>query len=110
ARRALIARLSDRYGPAVGAQVDMLRTTIQQRFPALAPFLNTGCGLALQRIDADVCERLQRKLRGDGVPALSIHDSFVVPISARDFTASEMNEEFDRACHRLRAKSRPSII
>ena len=105
ARSALIARLSDRYGPAVGAQVDMLRTTIQQRYSALDPFLNTGCGLDLQRIDADICEHLQRKLRDRGVPVLSIHDSFVVPKSAHDFTVSEMNEEFDRACRQLRAKS-----
>ena len=105
ARAALIANLSDDYGPTVGAQVDMLRRTIQKRFPALDPFWNTGYGLTLQRIDADICARLQRKLREHGVPALSVHDSFVVPQSAREFTIGAMHEEFDRACHRLRAKS-----
>jgi hypothetical protein len=105
ARAALIANLSDDYGPTVGAHVDRLRSAIQRRFPALDPFWNTGYGLSLQRIDAHICERLQRRLRNRGVPALSVHDSFVVPQSAGEFTTGAMNEEFDRACGQLRAKS-----
>jgi hypothetical protein len=105
ARGALIARLTDRYGPSVGSQVDRLRTAIQKRFPTLDPFWNTGYGLTLQRIDANICERLQRRLRGHGVPALSVHDSFVVPQFAGEFTTRVMREEFDRARHRLSAKS-----
>ena len=102
ARAALIANLSDDYGPPVGTQVDELRTAIQRRFPALDPFWNTGYGLTLQGIDAEICERLQRRLRDRGVPALSVHDSFVVPQSAREFTTGVMYEELDRACDRLR--------
>src|SRR5262245_30858667 len=79
ARAALIASLSDDYGPTVGAQVARLQTAIQRGFPALNPFWNTGYGLTLQRIDAEICERLQRRLRDRGVPTLSVHDSFVVP-------------------------------
>jgi len=105
ARAALIANLSGHYGPTVGAQVDRLRTAIQRRFPALDPFWNAGYGLTLQRIDAEICERVQRRLRGRSVPALSVHDSFVVPQSAREFTIGAMYEEFDRACDRLRAES-----
>ena len=104
ARAALIANLSDDYGPTVGAQVDGLRTAIQRRFPALDPFWNTGYGLTLQRIDAEICERLQRRLRGRGVPVLSVHDSFLVPQSAREFTTGAMDEEFDRVCDRLSRK------
>jgi hypothetical protein len=52
ARAALIANLSDDYGPTVGVQVDGLRTAIQRCFPVLDPFWNTGYGLTLQRIDA----------------------------------------------------------
>ena len=104
ARAALIANLSHDYGPKVGAQVDRLRTAIQRRFPALDPFWNTGYGLTLQRIDADICERLQRRLRHHGAPVLSVHDSFVVPQSSREVTIGTMNEEFDRACDRLRKK------
>ena len=48
-------------------------------FPALALFWNTGHGLILQSVDAEVCRHVQRRLRHDGIPCLSIHDSFVVP-------------------------------
>ena len=105
ARAALIAHLVDHYGSSVGTHVDLLRKSVQRRFPALDPFWNTGYGLTLQRIDSDICERLQRRLRNRGVPALSVHDSFVVPQSAGEFTIAAMNEEFDRACRQLRAKS-----
>jgi len=105
ARAALMANLAEDYGPTVGPQVDRLRTAIQRRFPALDDFWNTGYGLTLQGIDANICERLQRRLRGCGVPALSVHDSFVVPQSAGELTTGAMHEEFDRACHRLRARS-----
>jgi hypothetical protein len=109
ARAALIANLPDDDGSTVGARVDRLRTAIQRRFPALDPFWVTGYGLTLQRIDADICQRLQRRLRDRGVPVLSVHDSFVAPQSAREFTTGVMHEEFDRACDRLRAeKSEPT--
>jgi hypothetical protein len=109
ARAALIANLPDDDGSTVRARVDRLRTAIQRRFPALDPFWVTGYGLTLQRIDADICQRLQRRLRDRGVPVLSVHDSFVVPQSAREFTTGVMHEEFDRACDRLRAeKSEPT--
>jgi hypothetical protein len=54
---------------------------------------------ALQNIDAQVCAGVQRRLREAGVPALSVHDSFIVPQPARDLTVSIRDEEFDRACH-----------
>jgi hypothetical protein len=75
---------------------------IEAHFPALEPFWNSGYGLVLQSIDADTCARLQRRLRQDHIPCLSVHDSFIVPRSAHDRTIALMEEEFDRACFRLR--------
>jgi len=104
ARGALIRDLVELYGQRVGFQVDLLRATIQRRFPALEPFWNTGYGVILQRIDAEICTRLQHTLRQQGVPCLSIHDSFIVPQSAGALTEAAMNEEFQCACQQLRAK------
>ena len=106
ARGALIERLASQYGAAVGIQADLLRTRVRDRFPALDPFWNTGYGLVLQNIDAAICARLQRKLRDRGVPALSIHDSFIVPQSARGLTVGVMEEEFDKACYQFRRGGR----
>lgn len=104
ARGALALRLSNRYGPAVGIQINLLRNAIERRFPTLARFWNADHGVILQKVDADVCARLQQTLREQRVPCLSIHDSFVVPESARDLAERAMAEEFEGACQRLRAK------
>jgi hypothetical protein len=104
ARGALIEKLASRYGPSVGTQVDLLRTAIEKRYSALGPYWNSGFGLRLQNVDAAVCADVQRQLRSDGIPCLSIHDSFVVPRSAHDRTIAVMNEEFGRACAKLAPK------
>jgi hypothetical protein len=104
ARGALIERLSDSYGPTAGSHVDQIRTVIESRFPALDPYWNTGFGLVLQNIDAAICGRVQQGLRNDGVPVLSIHDSYIAPQSAYDLTVAVMDQEFDRACRLLRAR------
>ena len=65
------------------------------------PPWNTGSGLWLQDIDAEVCARVQAHLRADGIPCLSVHDTFIVPLSAHDRTRAVMDEEFARACARL---------
>jgi hypothetical protein len=101
ARGALIERLSDCYGPTVGSHVDQIRTVVQSRFPALEPYWNTGYGLVLQNIDAGICASVQRRLRDQIIPCLSVHDSFIVPHSARDLTVAAMDEEFDRACRQV---------
>jgi hypothetical protein len=101
ARAALVERLHEDYGAAAAAHVDLIKGAIERRFPALRRFWNTGCGLVLQNIDADICARVQRRLRERSVPALSVHDSFVVPQSARQFAEAAITEEFQRACQRV---------
>ena len=104
ARGALIERLSDCYGPTASSHVDQIRAVVESRFPALKPYWNSGYGVVLQNIDADICARLQQRLRNDGVPVLSIHDSYIAPQSAQDLTVAAMDEEFDRACRLLSAR------
>ena len=102
ARGALIAELSARHGPLGGVRADLIRTNVRGRFPALEPFWNSGYGITLQNVDATICMRLQRRLRDEGVPCLSVHDSYVVPRSTHERTIAMMDEEFDRACWQLR--------
>ena len=95
ARGALIEHLSDSYGLAVAVHVDQIRAAVRSRFPALEPYWNTGFGLVLQNIDAAICARVQQRLRNDGVPVLSIHESYIAPQSAHDLTVEAMDQEFD---------------
>jgi hypothetical protein len=105
ARGALVDKFSATYGPSAGTQAEVLRTVVEKRYPGLSPFWNTGYGLRLQNIDAGVCTRLQARLRADGIPCLSVHDSFIVPRSAHDRTVALMDEEFDRAYTKLRQRA-----
>jgi plasmid maintenance system antidote protein VapI len=51
---------------------------IKERFPALAPYLHTGAGLQLMRLESDIAESvLLRLARQQGVVALPVHDSFI---------------------------------
>jgi hypothetical protein len=65
------------------------------------PPWNTGSGLWLHDIDAEVCARVQARLRADAIPSLSVHDTCIVPLSAQDRARAVMDEEFARACARL---------
>jgi hypothetical protein len=79
-----------------------LMRSIQEAFPRLTPYWNTGCGLRLQNIDARMCTRVQRRLRQAGVPALSIHDSFIVQAKSAKLLRTVMAEELAAACEQLR--------
>ena len=51
---------------------------IKQRFPELAPYLHTGEGLRLMRLESEVAESVLLRLARRGVVALPVHDSFIV--------------------------------
>jgi hypothetical protein len=108
ARAALIERLRENYGPSAAAHVDATRNAIERRFPDLGVYWNSGCGLVLQNIDADICARVQRRLRAERIPCLSVHDSFIVPQSAREFAETTIAAVFQTTCERLSRKGRLS--
>jgi hypothetical protein len=61
ARGAFIERYEQRYGALAAARrAGAIRAALNARYPALAPYWNSGYGLVLQGIDADICRRLQR--------------------------------------------------
>lgn len=45
----------------------------------IARHLGMGAGLRLQRLDSDMAEHVMVSLKGQGIPVLGIHDSFIVP-------------------------------
>jgi hypothetical protein len=51
---------------------------VTKAYPSLDRYWNSGIGRQLQRLDGDLCGRVQRRLRHDNIPALSVHDSFIV--------------------------------
>ena len=94
ARAALLNELRPGYGPETLNRVLDLIATIQNSFPDLATSWFTGIGRRLQNIDSDICARVQRYLRRQDVPCLSVHDSFIVPASHQLLLREVMDREF----------------
>lgn len=59
------------------AEARRIFTLVQKHFPELSPLWFTDAGLRLQRIDSDMCAHVQRTMRDQGIPILSVHDSFL---------------------------------
>lgn len=102
ARGALITELLDEGIPGAASRAKSLCKAVPAAWPELAPYWGSGIGLRLQRIDADICARVQAELRAQGVPVLSIHDGFIVPVAARRSLQTVMDAAIADACADLR--------
>ena len=69
--------------------------------PLLTPFLGTGEGIHLQFIDAEIAEHVMLNLMDQDIPALPIHDSFVVKLKDRDKLIQAMDDAVYEL-HRIR--------
>ena len=76
-------------------------SAIDVRLPELRPYWGTGIGLRMQRVDASMASDIMRDLRRQGIPALCIHDSFIVPASADRTLITLMEKTLHRTCQLL---------
>ena len=77
ARKALAAKLISEPPENRLPEAARILTAVESHFPELAPLWYSGVGLRLQRADSDLCEQIQREMRAQGLPTLSVHDSFI---------------------------------
>jgi hypothetical protein len=111
ARRALAAQLATIPAKSRGPEADRIIGTVQRRFPALEPLWCSGIGLRLQRIDSDVCARVQLEMRSAGLPVLSIHDSFACWERVEPDLRSFMRKAFEQVWHiNVQGKAPDTII
>jgi hypothetical protein len=77
--RSALAAIADERPRRRGVYQTAARVTeaIKAKFPKLAPYLHTGIGLELMRVESDVAESVILRLLRRGVVALPVHDSFV---------------------------------
>ncbi|NBC38012.1 hypothetical protein GTZ99_15765 [Novosphingobium sp. FSY-8] len=54
----------------------------------------TGAGMTLQRLDSDIALGVLTRMEAHGVPVLPVHDSFIVPLSARVELAEAMRDSY----------------
>jgi hypothetical protein len=63
---------------AMGMTFDQLQQRIKAKHEPIAGFFFTGAGLRLQYRDSRIAERVMMHFARQGIPCLSIHDSFIV--------------------------------
>lgn len=78
------------------ARSRLLLEAVIAAFPAFANYWNTCFGLRLQYLDSEVCGRVLEMLRKESIPALSVHDSFIVAARHANTLAEIMREGFER--------------
>lgn len=75
---------------------------VEDLFPFLVKFWGKVFGLRLLNVDAAICARIISSLIAQGVPCLSVHDSFIVPSRHEDLLRGTMEENFQTVMRRLR--------
>ena len=71
-----------------------LLVAIERRHRPIREWFRSGKGTELQWVDSKVAESVMAYFVGRGIPCLPIHDSFVVPSSARNQLESAMREAY----------------
>jgi hypothetical protein len=103
--RSAIGALIDRYG-IDGSAAAHLITNIKNKHKLIATHFHSGAGRRLQRLDSDMAERVQLGLTRQGIVALPIHDSFIVPERHENVAREQMAEAFETVVSRASDASR----
>lgn len=82
-------------------QLYPLLEIMKERHKPIARFLSSGKGIELMKQDSDIAIDLINRHTKIGVPILTVHDSFIVPISFMPFTIDMMNQAYARQVSRL---------
>lgn len=90
-----------RHGIDTPGDLYPLLEIMKERHKPIAKFLSSGKGIELMKQDSDIAIDLIYRHTKIGVPILTVHDSFIVPISFMPFTIDMMNQAYARQVSRL---------
>lgn len=77
-----------------GSTWTKLLDTVKEKHKLIQDQFETGVGLRLQRIDADIASKVMLHFVERGYPCLPVHDSFIVHHAMADELQEVMEEEF----------------
>lgn len=69
---------------------------LKERHKPIADFLTSGKGIELMKLDSDIAVELIKQHTKMRIPILTVHDSFIVPISFMPFTIDLMNQAYGK--------------
>jgi hypothetical protein len=97
-RQKAVAAIAEQIGGAGAFKTAAdLVSDICEAHSTISNAFGSGAGLRLQRIDADIAERVLLDLQKQGIVALPIHDSFIVEEHHNGALQSAMDEAFQVA-------------
>lgn len=71
---------------------------MKARHPRIARYFHSGIGLRLQNVDSEMCRFILAEMSvKKGIAVLPVHDSFIVPETAKDELVVTMKSAFERA-------------
>lgn len=82
-------------------QLYPLLEIMKERHKPIARFLSSGKGIELMKQDSDIAIDLINRHTKIGVPILTVHDSFIIPLSFMPFTIDMMNQAYARQVSKL---------
>lgn len=81
----------------LGVPPSLIRKSLKKLYPMLSPFICTGKhALMLQQKDSEIMEDVLETLAGDGVVALPLHDSVIVPAQHKESAKRTMIDCYKR--------------
>ncbi len=87
-----VARLYPKYAKEAHNSAASLMEAIEGRHSAIASLFYTGAGMRFQWLDSQIAEVVVLTMIREGIVALPIHDSFLVPASKADLLEGVMCE------------------
>lgn len=85
-----------RHGITSPDQLYPLLDALKERHQPIARFLSSGKGIELMKQDSDIAIELIKRHMAMNVPILTVHDSFIVPLSFMPFTIDLMNQVYGK--------------
>jgi hypothetical protein len=64
--------------------------------PDISDDVASGKGIELQNLDSRIADAILTNLMAENIPALPVHDSFVVPQKYEDLLRQQMLEEYEK--------------
>ncbi|MCP4327170.1 MAG: hypothetical protein GY791_01875 [Alphaproteobacteria bacterium] len=77
------------------SQLSEIHTLLERKHPLIAKHFGSDAGIRLMNRDAKITEIILQTFVQRSTPALSLHDSYVVPVGYEDFLIETMGQAFE---------------
>jgi hypothetical protein len=110
-RTAAWRAVAEKIGEKIGGDgcfeyAAQLIAAIEDRHPAISRYFYSGVGLSLQYRDSRMASQVMRQVRRQGVVAVPVHDSFIVPATAEGVLLEAMDDALQAATNGLASMGR----